>query len=133
MRNSNIFGSVSKNSPCKMQTLAKRHKIMNLRKSVLDPRKVKTYISEALARVVFNNIITSSHYLLPSGFRADLHNAARSPYCRETYFDVSKTISIFSIFEICTKNNDFSSKKNEKKLKTKNNTKRALGAFNQEL
>ena len=77
-----------------MQILAKRHKIMNLRTSVLDPRKGKTYISEALARVVFNNIITSSHYSLSSGSRADLHNAARRAYCRGTYFDVSKTISI---------------------------------------
>ena len=103
MRNSNIFGFVSKFKS--MQPLAKRHRRMNLRKCVLDPRKGKTYIPEALVRVFFlNNIITSSHYALPSGSRADLHNESwRAGSCLGTYFDVSKTTFTSSFLKVWTK------------------------------
>ena len=95
----NFFGFVSKFKSIK--PLAKRHKIMNLRKGVLDPRKGKTYIPEALVRFFLTT--SSRQATTPSlqgpGLNYTTRHGGQSS-CLGTYFDVSKTTSISSFFKI---------------------------------
>ena len=70
-----VFGFMSKFKF--MFPLAKRHKIMNVRKGVLALQKGQTYLPQACSRDFFYKLLMSSHYALPSGSRAHLHSEAR--------------------------------------------------------
>ena len=132
MRNSNIFGFVSKIKS--MQPLTKRHKILNIKKGVLAPRKRKTYLPEGLARVFFLNNMSSSHYALPSESSADLHNGARSAeLLSRNVFWCFKNNYYILFFENLNKKQWFQLQKYEKYVKSKIDIKTRLEAFNQEL